>query len=797
MWVYIARLILKNRVFWLSLIGVITILMGYEASKVEMSYKYSALLPRNDSVYIQNAEFEKIFGDKDNMMVLGVQHQNFFDIGFFNAFRKMEKSLVSLNGIKKTFSAPSSFLLSKNSSIGKFEFIPSFPDSIATQFALDSLKERFFQQDFYRNVIYNPNEEVYVMSIVLDREILFSKEREGLIDQILTIVNTFEQSQQVKCHMSGLPYIRVRMAKMVKKELNMFLLLALLVTATIMFLFFRSFKVVMISLLVVGIAVIWAVGMMGLMGYKITMITGMIPPLLIVIGIPNAVFLLNKYHSEYRGHGNKIKALQRVIRKIGNATFLTNLTTASGFATFILTRSPILVEFGILSSINIVVLYFLSILLIPIIYSFLDDPKERHVKHLDNNWTTALVDKLIYIVVHQRRAVYILTFLIVIFGVYGTTKMYISGYMVDDLPQHNSVCQDLNFFEKHLNGIMPLEILIDTKKGNGVMRTSTLQKIDLLEAKLDSFEELSKPMSIVDGMKIARQAYYNGNPDYFSLPTAQERNFILRYVPKTTDEQSSGLMQNFVDSLRQKTRISLQVADIGVTRMDKLTSEIEAITDSIFTKDKYIVSITGGSVVHQKGTSYLVRNLFTSLGVAILIIALFMALMFSSKRMVLVALIPNMIPLLITAAIMGIFGIPLKASTILVFSIALGISVDDTIHYLAKYRQELADTNWSIKTSVVLALKETGVSMIYTSIILFFGFGIFSISSFGGTSALGILISITLLMAMFVNLILLPTLLMSLDKAITNRAFKEPLLDIYDEEGDIDLDELKIEKGRF
>lgn len=797
MWVLIARLILKNRAFWLSLIGVITIFMGYEASQVEMSYKYSALLPRTDSVYIQNAQFEKIFGDKDNMMVLGVQHDDFFDVDFFNAYRQMETSLVGLKGVKKTFSASSSFLLNKNTSIGKFEFIPSFPDSIANQFALDSLSSRFFQQRFYRNVIYNPEEEVYVMSIVLDREILFSKEREALMDQILNIVDTFEQDQQVKCHMSGLPYIRVRMAKMVKKELNMFLLLALLVTSTIMFLFFRSFKVVMISLLVVAVAVVWAVGMMGLMGYKITMITGMIPPLLIVIGIPNAVFLLNKYHSEYRGHGNKIKALQRVIRKIGNATFLTNLTTASGFATFILTRSPILVEFGILSSINIVVLYFLSILLIPIIYSFLDAPKARHIKHLDTNWTNVLVNKLVYIVVHQRRAVYILTALIVVFGAYGTSKMYISGYMVDDLPQHNTVCQDLQFFETHLNGIMPLEILVDTKKGNGVMRTSTLKKIDLLETKLDTFEVLSKPMSIVDGMKIARQAYYNGNPDYFSLPTSQERNFILRYVPKTTDEQSSGLMQNFVDSLRQKTRISLQVADIGVTRMDKLTKDIRLITDSIFPNEKYIVSITGGSVVHQKGTSYLVRNLFTSLGVAIFIIALFMAIMFSSKRMVLVALIPNMIPLLITSAIMGIFGIPLKASTILVFSIALGISVDDTIHYLAKYRQELAETNWSIKTSVVLALKETGVSMIYTSIILFFGFGIFSISSFGGTSALGILISITLLMAMFVNLILLPTLLMSLDKAITNRAFKEPLLDIYDEEGDIDLDELKIEKGRF
>ena len=420
-------------------------------------------------------------------------------------------------------------------------------------------------------------------------------------------------------------------------------------------------------------------------------------------------------------------------------------------------------------------------------------PSERHVKHLDKNWTNKLVDGLVYIVMHHRKAIYIGSVVIVLLGGWGITKMYISGYMVDDIPHENSVYQDLKFFEKHLKGIMPLEILIDTKKGNGVMRTSFLKKVDQLQSELEPLEELSKPTSLVEGLKVARQAYYNGNPKYFSLPGAQERNFILRYVPKTSDEESSGLMQNFVDSLRQKTRVSYQVADIGVNRMNHLTNQISALTDSIFPTDKYEVTITGGSVVHQKGTSYLVRNLFTSLGVAVLIIAVFMALMFSSKRMVLVALIPNMIPLLITSAIMGVFGIPLKASTILVFSIALGISVDDTIHYLAKYRQELEETNWSIKSSVVLALKETGVSMLYTSIILFFGFGIFSISSFGGTSALGVLVSITLLFAMFVNLVLLPTLLLSLDKAITNKAFKEPLLHIYDEEEDIDLDELRIE----
>ena len=321
MWVSIARLILKNRILWLILIACITAVMGYEASQVEMSYKYSALLPRTDSVYIKNAEFEKIFGDKDNMMVLGVQNDNFFDSTFFHAYKKMEHDLSAISGVKRTFSTTSAFILSKNRQKRQFEFDSAFPDSLGAQDEIDSLATILQKQKFYQNLLFDADAGVYVMSVVLKRDILFSQQRELLLDEINSVVAEFESATGVTCHMSGLPYIRVTMARMVKKELNMFLILALVVTATIMFMFFRSFKVVLISLLVVGIAVVWAVGIMGFMGYKITMITGMIPPLLIVIGIPNAVFLLNKYHHEYRGHGNKIKALQRVIRKIGMPLF--------------------------------------------------------------------------------------------------------------------------------------------------------------------------------------------------------------------------------------------------------------------------------------------------------------------------------------------------------------------------------------------------------------------------------------------------------------------------------------------
>ena len=404
------------------------------------------------------------------------------------------------------------------------------------------------------------------------------------------------------------------------------------------------------------------------------------------------------------------------------------------------------------------------------------------------------VEVLIHWIVYYRPQVFIVAIVLILVGFYGISQMKSTGYMVDDISKSHIVYTDLKFIEKNFNGIMPIEIMIDTKKKKGVMRASTLKKIDKLQKKIAKYPEVSRSMSIAEAFKFSRQAYYNGKEKYYGLPGSQEQNFILAYLSK--DKSKINLLENFVDSTGQYARISMKVADIGTMKMRKLYADIIEDIYSIFPAEFYTVTLTGTSIVFFKGTGYLIKNLFTSLLLAILIISVFMAVMFASWRMVIVSLIPNLLPLIITAAIMGFFGIPIKPSTVLVFSIAFGISVDDTIHFLAKYRQELKLTNWNIGKSVIIALQETGVSMIYTSIVLFFGFTIFTTSTFGGTIALGILVSITLLVAMLSNIVLLPSLLLSLEKRLTTKSFREPLLNVYDEEEDIDLEELEIESPK-
>jgi predicted RND superfamily exporter protein len=587
-----------------------------------------------------------------------------------------------------------------------------------------------------------------------------------------------------------MPYVRTKNADNIKSEISTFVILALIITSIIFFLFFRSFRATFISLFVVMIGVVWTVGILGLFiintpagDFEISVLTGLIPPLIIVIGIPNCIFLINKYQHEVNEHGNKAKSLQRVITKIGNATLMTNVTTASGFATFIITDSKLLEEFGIVASLSILAIFVLCILIIPIIYSFLPIPEEKHLEHLNKNWINSLGDWIENTVKKSKINIYIISIMLLVTSIIGIYQIRISGSIIDDMPQKADWFDDIMFYEKEFNGIMPLEILIDTKRKKGVTKLSTIKKMSQIEDVILEIPELSKPISMVSLVKYSKQAYYNGNPKYYQVPTSQENSFILSYAKNSTSDSDVDLIKNYVDSTGQYTRITTFMKDMEIEKMEEIEEKLNYEISKIMPSENYEVSITGKAYLFQKGTKYLVKNLILSLSLAIFLIAGLMAYMFRSIKMIFISLIPNILPLIVTAGLMGYLGVPIKPSTILIFSIAFGIAVDDTIHFLAKYRQELIANNWEVHKSVYNALRETGVSMFYTSIVLFFGFSVFTVSDFGGTVALGALVSATLLFAMLANLLLLPSMLLSLEGSIANeKVLKEPSIKIIEDD---------------
>lgn len=792
MWAWLANRVLRNRIAILIGVALCTVFLGYRASNVGMNYKHGGLLPRTDSAYVEYERFMRTFSEDGNVIVVGAEGGSLYSPKNFATWYELGNDLRRIHGIDSIFSEAHLFELLRDDSLKRFTVHRVMNGLPADQAAMDSLLGRIRALPFYDGLLYNDSTKVSLMMVFVNASLFNTDERTEVVKALGARIEAFSTSTGIRTHVSGLPWIRVKSTQLVKGEMPVFMGLSLFVCGLLLLLFFRSWRVTWICLGVVAISVIWSFGAMGLLGYRITILQSVIAPLVIVTGVPNCVFLINAYHYEYVRHGNKIKALQRVISRIGAAAFMTNATTAVGFTTFCITNSDTLIEFGWIATIGIMVLWALSMLLIPILFSFMPPPKPRHLSHLDRRWLDRAVEWIVTTSRERRPLIYSITTLGTVLACIGILRMKDESRIVDDLPEDNPVLTDLRFFEANFKGVMPLEIVVDTKKKGGAFTDATLKRIVELEDTLETYPEFSKALSIADAVKFTKQAFYGGNPEKYSLLTSTDKAFILPYLEGANGKE--GMARAFIDSTRQVTRVTVQMADVGTTRMDDLLDKLRMQVDSIFDPAKYVVTLTGTCVVFLKGSSYLVDNLITSLFWAIVIIVGLMALLFNSLRILIVALIPNMIPLLFTAGLMGFFHIPIKPSTMLVFGIALGIAVDNAIHFLARYRLELKLTGGDLHRSVDLATREVSVGIIYTSVVLLAGFSLFGFSHFGGIRALGILTTITLLVAMLTNLLVLPALLLSLNKRIMSKAFQEPMLEILDEEEDIELMELKLDR---
>jgi len=791
-WDSVSNLILRNRILIIALLTLATTFFISQWQYIKFSNTEANLLPDNHEVNLEYLDFTDKFGEEGNLIVIGIKDSLLFTTENLNAWNNLSKVLKDTNFVESVIAIGDLQKLKKDKKKQQFYLEPFIRDTISSDIELISIKKELFEKyPFYDEFLFNTKTKSVRTAIHLKKSIVNEAGRETYINNFLIPkVESFEAKYNLDIKISGMPYVRTKNAENIKSEISTFVILALIITSIIFFLFFRSYRATFISLFVVMIGVVWTVGILGLFiintppgDFEISVLTGLIPPLIIVIGIPNCIFLINKYQHEVNKHGNKAKSLQKVITKIGNATLMTNVTTASGFATFIITNSKLLKEFGIVASLSIMAIFILCILIIPIIYSFLPIPEEKHLEHLNRTWINSLGDWIEKTVKKSKINIYIISVLLLVTSIIGIYQIRISGSIIDDMPQKADWFDDIMFYEKEFNGIMPLEILINTKRKKGVTKLSTIKKMSKIEDVILEIPELSKPISMVSLVKYSKQAYYNGNPKYYQVPTSQENSFILSYAKNSTSDSDVDLIKNYVDSTGQYTRITAFMKDMEIEKMEEIEKKLNYEISKIMPSDNFEVSITGKAYLFQKGTKYLVKNLILSLSLAIFLIALLMAYMFRSLKMIFISLIPNLLPLIVTAGLMGYLGVAIKPSTILIFSIAFGIAVDDTIHFLAKYRQELITNNWEVKKSVYNALRETGVSMFYTSIVLFFGFSVFTVSNFGGTVALGALVSATLLFAMLSNLLLLPSMLLSLEDSIANeKVLKEPLIKIIEDE---------------
>ena len=796
MWYILGKWVLRNRLPLLIAVLLSTSVMAYFASKVQLSYDFAKAIPVDHPKFLEYTAFKQKFGEDGNLLVIGFEKKDIFQLDFFQKFTALQQSFKQIPGVEDVLSVSSAVNLIKDSASEKLKAVPVFPDNIQTQQELDSAAAVLGNLLFYKGLFYNPDTKVYMMAVRINKEVLNSKSRNVSVDGLMKLAEQFGKEQKMDMYMSGLPLVRTVMSTRIANEMKLFLLGSVLLSAIILLLFFRSLSATWLSMLVVVMGVIWSLATIVLFGFKITILNALIPPLMVVIGIPNCIYFLNKFHTEYKKSGDKHGSLINMIGRMGIVTLFCNIAAAIGFAVFALTKSQILREFGIVAGINIMVLFVISFILIPIVLSYLPSPKQRHVRYLENEQLNKAIIRIEDWVFNHPKYTYSFTAILVVFSILGMMRLKSVGYIVDDLPKNDKLYTDLKFFEKHFSGVMPLEIVVDTKRKQGVTRSiSNLNKIDSLVVYLQNRPEMGKAVAITEGLKFARQAYYDSDSNMYSVPTEFDLAFLAPYLQMKADSNSKNnnfakLIGNFMDSSRQRARISVNMADVGSDSLPKILALVQAKAERLFNADsiqytelinnKSIatadidssklkrsanIQLTGTSVTFVEGSRFIINGLKESILWAFFLISLCMLYLFRSFRILICSLIPNIVPLVLTAGVMGWVGIALKPSTVLVFSVALGIAIDVTIRFLINYKQELPLHQYDVKETVKQTIRHTGISIIYTSLVLVAGFVIFCFSDFGGTQALGWLTSLTLLVAMITNLVLLPVMLLSLNRS--------------------------------
>lgn len=871
MWGKFASIILRNRLYILAIIALLTVFFGYFAfTSLKVDNRVGNTLPKDSPVQKDFEKFKLEFGEDGSTIVVAIKTDSLYTKRNFTKWRELSYKILKYDGVENVISEATLWGLKNNLKEQKFDPYQIFgdPKTAFQEKSIDSLKKEIRHNPIYRGLLYNDSTNVSLLLISMNEKCLSNSKKSKVVFEIEKLAESYSPYFG-KTYFAGLPHIRVVMGKRIVSEMYIFLALSIIASSLLLYLFFRSFRVVFQCNIVVFVSVIWALGSIALFGYKLSIMMALIPPLLIVIGVPNCVFLITRYHQEYVRTRMKTKALYIMIRRIGSVTFLTNLTTAVGFMTF--TSSEKLAQFGIISSINIMVVFVLSLCIIPIMASYSKPPKPRHLKHLFRVYSKGFLEFVIVIVTKYRSWVYVSSVALVLIGLFGMTKIIATGNITGDIPDDDQILIDLKFIEKNFGGSIPFEVTVDYKQKARLFSQKTLEKVEEIQHAFAQDTLFSKSLSYVDFLKSINMSYHGNNPEFYRLISNRDKLRLKRYFDKFDVSSLNGgniSLKNLIDTSKTTLRIRMQMRELGSYKVSEKVDLLRLKVDSIlnpekkdyerlFTKYKkgdksaadslvytyssifnnvtallskgnndvqmsfdldpenlrpylskpnfkkvlrtaidqeyYVSTFTGTAVVISEGTKYLFVNLLQSLVFAIVSIAILMAFLFRSFKIIVVSMIPNIIPLLFTAGIMGYFKIPLKPSTILVFGIALGITVDNAILFLAKYRQELRAHSWDVQHAILLSLRETGLGIFYTSVILFFGFIMFVFSQFGGTKGLGLLVSITILVGMVTNLIILPSLLLTFERNSFVKSFEEPYFDIYDEETDYDTNKLEIE----
>lgn len=720
-------------------------------NRVYFDYDFEKFFPQDDPETQYFNEYRETFdSDNDFVLIALLNEKGIFDEQFLGNVAALTDSLKTARYVTQVASPTNLKQLTFDPLFGAPIEKPWLRYNAPTLYEKDSL--RIYRQPELNGTFFSPKGKA--ICIIVKTENYIGKtqcdELSADLDRIFANY-TFDE-----VHVAGRSTGQAYYVNLLEREFALFVSISILLIITFLIVAFRSAWGVWVPLLVVLMSVVWTVGLLARLNQPLGIMLNILPVIIFVVGVSDVVHLITRYFEELRQQKPKMLALKTAFKEVGLATLLTSLTTGIGFLTLLTASIRPIQEFGMYTAIGVVLAFILAFTLLPAVLVLAPIPKA--INHPANLvfWNRHL-RRFFRFTIANRVSVLVGGIAVLIVSLVGVSMVKSDNFLLEDLRESDPLKQQFYFLEKHFGGVRPFEMAVDVVDPyKTVWNLKVLKELEKISNYLESDYGVGAQMSVVNIVKGLNQAQHNGNIDYHRLPDNDDE---LEYLQTKLDRvQKAGILKAFVTEDGKKVRFSGRIADSGnvaVTALNhKLDSFMVANIDPLLLRHK----ITGTSQLIDLNNSYLSKSMIWGLLIAFGVIAIIMGFLFRSLRIVIISLIPNILPLLMIGGIMGFVGIPLKVSTSIIFTIAFGIAVDDTIHFMSKLKLELAKGK-SMFYAIKRTYLSTGKAIVVTSIILCGGFVTLIFSGFLGTFYIGVLISLTLLFAVLADLTILPVLL--------------------------------------
>ncbi|MBA25047.1 MAG: hypothetical protein CMG48_02335 [Candidatus Marinimicrobia bacterium] len=729
---------------FLIVISLITIFSIIQLFFLKFDFTIENLFPENDQEVEQYYSFRDEFGREDNIISLTYNCDDPFLLKNYLENKKITQNLSKINGI-------SNILSISNLGIELNISETNLPDENLTQKQLDEIRNYIFKYSIFTNNLIS--EDGTITSIILEVDESFN-DHPGRLKIMKDIGNIIDNSNW-DWYETGIPVLRTKYVQYMIGDFIKFFPPVTIILLLVLYMMFKSMKIVLLPILTVFISVIWILGLMSLFDFSINIITYIVPTLVMIVGVADSVHILIKYNQDIKISNNTKISIKKTIQGIGNAILLTSLTTSIGFLSLLSTNIVMIKEFGFLVAIGVLIAFLVSIFLIPPLLILMDNTYPLKTKSSKKGIRYYILKQIVEVNKNHHFIILIISSIFIALFIYFASKVESNSALLDDLSSGNELFDDMKFTEENMGAVFPFEVIITAKDEknnfieNGIANSRIIVFVDKIQKKINSIPEIRKTISVVDYLEIIHDNFNEESEEKSYL----NDGLIFQYFVLNED-----IFQNLINFEYSKTRISARIKDINSTRAKEIVKEInEWKSENI--PDDIQISLTGTTLMALKVNDYLVNNLIISFLIAFGVIFISMGFLFKSLKLAIFSMIPNLIPILFMAAIMGIFDIKLRPTTAMTFAIAFGIAVDDTIHYMVRFRQELSMNNGDFIKANSETIFSTGNAIISTSLILGCGFLVMVSSNFLPSRDFGFLSAITMFGAIIGDLFFLPTML--------------------------------------